>query len=119
MLETRQAFKEGSIVSVKLQNEGGVLTAALGGEIDHHTVKEMREAIDEAIERIRPAVLLLDVRQVGFMDSSGIGLVMGRYRLLHPMGGKIVIVGAAGKLEKIMRIGGLEKIAEFSKEDVK
>ena len=103
-------------MAVRLNFEDGVLRAVLDGEIDHHSVQQMRREIDDAIVRTSPKTLGLDVRRVSFMDSSGIGLVMGRYRLLHGMGGKIVISGAAGKLEKILRIGGLEKIASFEKE---
>ena len=103
-------------MAVRLNFEDGVLRAVLDGEIDHHSVQQMRREIDDAIVRTSPKTLVLDVRRVSFMDSSGIGLVMGRYRLLHGMGGKLVISGAAGKLEKILRIGGLEKIASFEKE---
>ena len=103
-------------MAVRLHYDDGVLRAVLSGEIDHHTVQQMRREIDDAIVRTSPKTLVLDVGRITFMDSSGIGLVMGRYRLLSGMGGRIVISGASGKLEKILRIGGLEKIASFEKE---
>lgn len=53
------------------------LTALLVGDIDHHTAKRLREEIDEKIEQMLPEVLVLDFGGVTFMDSSGIGLVMG------------------------------------------
>ena len=104
---------------VKTEVNQSTLRVSLSGEIDHHTVKSMREEIDSAIMRTSPEVLEIDMKKISFMDSSGIGLVMGRYRLMKDCGGKIVITGATGKLQKIMRIGGLEKIAEIKKEEIK
>ena len=70
-------------MGVTLSNQDGVLTAALTGDIDHHTARELRLAIDEAIERDKPGLLPLDFQGVDFMDSSGIGLVMGRYKVMQ------------------------------------
>ena len=65
---------------VKIEHTGQVLTAYLSGELDHHSAKEMREQIDSAVEINMPTLLILNFADVTFMDSSGIGLVMGRYR---------------------------------------
>ena len=63
-------------MSVKISVKGEVVTAYLSGELDHHSAREMREAIDSAIELNIPELLVLDFSGIGFMDSSGIGLVM-------------------------------------------
>lgn len=89
------------------------VTAYLSGEIDHHTAGEMRSEIDGAIERIQPLELILDFKDVTFMDSSGIGLVMGRYRMISPLGGKIKITGANSYITKVMRLAGLDKLANI------
>ncbi|MEG1774675.1 MAG: anti-sigma factor antagonist [Oscillospiraceae bacterium] len=65
------------------------LRVLLFGEIDHHSAIEMRRQIDEAAERHRPRNLVLDFGGVTFMDSSGIGLVMGRYKLVGGWGGGV------------------------------
>ena len=76
-------------MSVQLSYKEGVLTARLSGEIDHHSAREMREAIDDTAQKVKPACLRLDFSQVPFMDSSGIGLVLGRVRLLGGPGGAV------------------------------
>ena len=67
-------------MSVRTETNGKILTAYLDGEIDHHSAKNMRETIDAAIAELMPEMLVLDFKDVSFMDSSGIGLVMGRYK---------------------------------------
>ncbi len=72
---------------INLKSEGEILIAEIIGEIDHHTARVLREEIDTKIIRTTPTVLVLDFEKVTFMDSSGIGLIMGRYKLIHPMNG--------------------------------
>ena len=72
---------------VELKQEPQKLTAFLSGELDHHHAKEIRETIDFAVREQYPPVVVLDFRQVSFMDSSGIGLIMGRSRLMEEYGG--------------------------------
>ena len=84
-------------MSVEIKVTGEVVTALLSGELDHHTARIMREAIDNAIELNMPTALVLDFKDVSFMDSSGIGLVMGRYRNLMKFGAELHITGASLK----------------------
>ena len=58
-----------------------VLTAVLSGEIDHHTAQGMREEIDFTVNQSKPKKLILSFEHVGFMDSAGIGLIIGRYKI--------------------------------------
>lgn len=95
------------------------VTAFLEGEIDHHTASSLRMEIDDAIQRNKPKTLKLDFSDVTFMDSSGIGLVMGRFRTIQPLGGKLVVSNLSPQIYKIMQLAGLEKIVKLSKrEDV-
>ena len=103
-------------MGVTLSNQDGVLTAALTGDIDHHTARELRLAIDEAIERDKPGLLLLDFQGVDFMDSSGIGLIMGRYKLIQTWGGGVTIANLPPKLEKIVSLSGLRDLCTIVKE---
>ncbi|MBQ1279031.1 MAG: anti-sigma factor antagonist [Clostridia bacterium] len=98
-------------MAVEINAKGEVLTAYLKGELDHHSAAQMRTEIDLAIERNMPELLVLDFSGVSFMDSSGIGLVMGRYRILSRRGAKLHISGAAPNIYKVMRLAGLERLA--------
>ena len=103
-------------MSLKLETDVDVLTAYLGGEIDHHTARELRESIDEAANEQKPGKLLLNFREVTFMDSSGIGLVMGRYRLMRELGGELRVTGVPSHIKKVMRLSGLDKLAVLEPE---
>ncbi len=100
-------------MSVKINVTGEVVTAYLGGELDHHTAKEMREAIDNAVELNMPTLLILDFKDVNFMDSSGIGLVMGRYRNLVKTGAELHITQAPPQIYKILKLAGIERLAKL------
>jgi len=86
------------------------ITVRLAGEIDHHTARSMREQIDSAIDRSRPDTLYLDFSGVNFMDSSGVGLIMGRYRAVRLYGGALELVGLSPQIEKITRLAGLDRL---------
>lgn len=100
-------------MSVEINVTGEVVTAYLSGELDHHTAKDMRESIDNAIELNMPSLLVLDFSGVTFMDSSGIGLVMGRYRNLQKTGASLHISGASPSIYKVMKLAGIEKLAKL------
>ena len=96
-----------------LQN--GQLTIALTGEIDHHRAKGYITAITGKIEAYNPNICVLDFHDVTFMDSSGIGLVMGRYRLLSKTGAELHISGMSEQIYKVMKLAGIEKLAKLDK----
>lgn len=98
-------------MAVEINVKGEVLTAYLKGELDHHTAAEMRADIDSAVELNMPELLILDFSGISFMDSSGIGLVMGRYRNLARRGAKLHISGASPNIYKVMKLAGLERLA--------
>ena len=100
-------------MSVKISVKGEVVTAYLGGELDHHSAREMRETIDTAIELNMPTLLVLDFSAVSFMDSSGIGLVMGRFRNLQRSGAQMHITGTSPQITKVMRLAGIGRLAKM------
>ena len=106
-------------MSVKIEFENEVLLCRLCGEIDHHTTLPIRLDIDDRIENCRPKTVILDFSDVTFMDSSGIGLVMGRYKLLNEFGGVLEITGLSNNSYKVMRLAGLDRIANIKKGDKK
>lgn len=103
-------------MAVIIERVGELVTARLEGEIDHHTAKAMREQIDEAIEFNMPSLLILDFSKVSFMDSSGIGLVMGRYKALQKNGAALSVVNLSPNIYKVMKLAGLERLAKLEKE---
>ena len=106
-------------MAVKMENRGGELVAHLSGELDHHTAQGMREAVDAAVERFMPRRLRLDFQGVSFMDSSGVGLVMGRYRLMNSMGGALLIEGASERIGRMMKLAGLDRLNIWEAEEAK
>ena len=95
---------------LKLYAEGKRVTAYLIGEIDHHGAGSLREEIDGMLERIRPDTLILDFRDVTFMDSSGIGMVLGRNRKMEFLGGKTYVTGISPSVDRIFSMSGLYRI---------
>ena len=102
-------------MSVKIEFSDEILLCKLNGEIDHHTTLPIRLDIDERIETCRPQTVILDFSNVTFMDSSGIGLVMGRYKILNELGGTLEVTGLSDNSYKVMRLAGLDRIANIKK----
>ncbi len=98
---------------VRISVKGEVVSAYLEGELDHHNAAEMRTAIDSAIELNMPSLLILDFSAVSFMDSSGIGLVMGRFRNLQRTGAALHITGTSPQIYKVMKLSGIERLAKL------
>ncbi len=98
-------------MSVQLSYRDGVLMARLSGEIDHHAAREMREAIDDTAQKVKPACLRLEFSQVPFMDSSGIGLILGRVRLLQYWRGRVVLCGLSAQLGRMVELAGIGSLA--------
>jgi len=94
-------------MAVDIINAGERITAGLFGDIDHHSVIGIRSEIDAALENSTPQMLILDFKDVNFMDSSGIGLILGRMRILEGFGGRLLIKNATGHVEKIIKLAGL------------
>lgn len=95
---------------LKIYNDGKRVTAALSGDIDHHAARNMRTELDDVIARSRPELLILDLGEVGFMDSSGIGLILGRQRSVRAAGGELLIKNARPDVAEVIRISGLGQL---------
>ncbi len=106
-------------MSVKIEVSGDVTIAYLSGELDHHSAKPMREEIDAAIESNMPTLLVLDFKDITFMDSSGIGLVMGRYKILSKNGAELAVTNPSSQIYKVMQLAGLTRLAKIEKGGMK
>ena len=107
-------MKEREVLQVRINKNETTITAFLSGDIDHHSAKPIREEIDNEIDEFKPSLLVLDFGEVTFMDSSGIGLVMGRFRKMQTYGGEIQIANTPLYIAKVMRISGIEKLAKIT-----
>lgn len=90
------------------------VSALLSGEIDHHTAAAMRADIDAAAVAQQPKILRLDFEDVTFMDSSAVGLVMGRYRLLQGWQGRLEVTNLSERDYKMMRLAGMQALCTLS-----
>ena len=95
---------------VTIQLENPCLTAVLDGEIDHHCARSLREEIDQAILDYEPHQLRLDFEKVTFMDSSGIGMIIGRYKTVSALGGTLSIACPSKEADRILSISGIYRI---------
>lgn len=98
-------------MNVTIESSGNLIIAYLIGEIDHHSSALIREKIDNTLSFKKPQHLILDFKNVTFMDSSGIGLVMGRYRLMQNFRGTLEIRNVTAQTKKLMELAGLGSIA--------
>ena len=99
---------------VKFSEDGRVLTAHICCEIDHHTAKPVRERIDRALFEKKPNTLVLDFSEVAFMDSSGLGLIIGRAECADAVGATVKVDGASRTISRLLRLGGLERVKNLT-----
>ena len=93
--------------------EGKQLTVALAGEIDHHCAKAYIYSIAAKIEAYTPEICVLDFRDVTFMDSSGIAVVINALRNMAQIEGKLVLTGIAPQPLRVFHASGIDKIVEI------
>lgn len=91
-------------------HKGNTLIAALSGEIDHHSAESIRIKIDNKLDELGEINLLFDFYDVNFMDSSGIGVVIGRYKKISEYGGHVGIINLKPEIKRIFELGGLFRI---------
>ena len=98
-------------MSVRIELSDDKLIAYLEGELDHHAAAPIRQQIDEAILEHKPKKLIIDFEALSFMDSSGIGLVMGRYKTASEVGATLTVQNISAQVYKVMRLSGIDRIA--------
>jgi len=86
------------------------LIVYMSGELDHHSAEEVRNIIDDRLERDSYNKLIMDFGDVTFMDSSGIGVVIGRYKKLHMKNGKVCVTNIKSSVKRVFELSGMFKI---------
>ncbi len=97
-------------MQIKLIPEKKAILVKTDAEMDHHIVSDMRRKIDTKIKSSNAVNVIFDFSELDFMDSSGIGMIMGRYKLTRILGGKIVVFGIKKQVVRIMEMSGINKL---------
>jgi len=90
----------------------GTVTVRLDGDLDHHTAAGIREELDRLIADPAVTRLIFDLSGLGFMDSSGIGMMLGRYKLMARRGGSVAVKSGGSQVDRMMELSGLYRIME-------
>ncbi len=93
---------------------GEILMVNLFGELDHHAAAKVRRDIDEMLQFYGSRKLIMDFEKVTFMDSAGIGVILGRYRKLQPVGGQVAITACSPKIRSILNMAGVFSIIKYA-----
>ncbi|MFP3156488.1 anti-sigma factor antagonist [Lachnospiraceae bacterium ZAX-1] len=97
----------------KYEQEKGSLTVCMPRELDHHQANMLKVQIDDLLSSSNAQTLIMDFKDTAFMDSSGIGVILGRYKSMHYRSGKLVAVHLSDQVDKIFKMSGLHKIVEI------
>lgn len=99
------------------QVQENCLTIYLPKEVDHHNAEEMKKCADSIIEKEHIKYVIFDFAGTDFMDSSGIGVIMGRYRTICLIGGEVWAVHTNARIKKILTMSGVTKIMQIYEEE--
>ncbi|CAM3780248.1 anti-sigma F factor antagonist [Cohnella lubricantis] len=97
-------------LQVELEQHRNVLIVRLRGELDHHTAEVVRFKMEDAILRGRCEHVVLSLKELQFMDSSGLGVILGRYKLIKSRGGKMVVCDIHASVKRLFELSGMFKI---------
>lgn len=93
------------------------LTLRISEEIDENTTEKLRRKIDNEITRFLPRKVIFDFSDVSFMDSAGIGMLLGRYKIIRMLGGQLELINVNRQIEKVFEISGILRIIPTNKEE--
>ena len=92
---------------------GGTLTLRFSGELDHHFAREALGALSERIDAFLPRTCVLDLRELSFMDSSGVALILRAEREMRDLRGQLILEHVPEQPMRVLRAAGLQRLAEF------
>ena len=102
-------------MKIKVNLKGNTLIATLSGELDHHTAKEVKDTVENVIMNKSVTNLIFDLSSLSFMDSSGIGVVIGRYKLIKSIGGKVAVINTSPYVDRLLTMSGIKRIISVFK----
>nr|WP_276521903.1 anti-sigma F factor antagonist [Geobacillus stearothermophilus] len=104
-------------LAIDLEVKQDVLIVRLSGELDHHTAEELREQVTDVLENRGIRHIVLNLRQLTFMDSSGLGVILGRYKQIKNVGGQMVVCAVSPTVKRLFDMSGLFKIIRFEADE--
>lgn len=100
---------------IDFKSKGNLLLVELSGELDHHSAQEVRVKVDDRLDRFDVKKLIFDFSEVTFMDSSGIGVIIGRYKKLSIRSGVVAIANIPNAIKRIFDLSGIFKVIKVYK----
>mgnify|MGYP001851744776 FL=1 len=97
-------------MKISYQKEDKQLLVEITEEIDHHVAEKLRRKVDDEITRYMPRKTIFDFSRVSFMDSAGIGMIIGRYKMMKLIGGSLEIINISQTVRRILEMSGINKI---------
>jgi stage II sporulation protein AA (anti-sigma F factor antagonist) len=97
-------------LAIDLEIKHSVLCIRLVGELDHHTAEELRTRVTMSLEKNKINHIVLNLEHLGFMDSSGLGVILGRYKQIKNAGGEMVVCSISPAVKRLFEMSGLFKI---------
>ncbi|MCF6093472.1 anti-sigma F factor antagonist [Microaerobacter geothermalis] len=100
-----------------LEKREHVLVVRLSGELDHHTADHLREKVETVIEKEDITHVILSLEELSFMDSSGLGVILGRYKKISQKGGEMVVCSVHPTIYRLFELSGLFKILRIEENE--
>lgn len=102
--------ERGKTMTITYSIKKGSLIAKISGEVDHHTSETIRDKLDREFIKHNVKNIVFDFSGIQFMDSSGIGVIMGRYKNVKERGGQVGVYNVAPQVDRVLQLSGLYKI---------
>jgi stage II sporulation protein AA (anti-sigma F factor antagonist) len=99
-------------ISMQIRQQGDVLIARLGGELDHHTADKVKGHLEQQLAKGHTKHLVVNLAGMHFMDSSGLGVLIGRYKQIKQLGGQMKVSNVDPAIYRIIEMSGLFKIIQ-------
>jgi len=99
-------------LSAEIKHYRDVVVVSLQGELDHHSAEHIRNQLDESLQKQQVHHMLMNLEHLKFMDSSGIGVILGRYKLVKSKGGRMMLCSVSQPVQRLLELSGLFKIVD-------
>ena len=106
----KKFYERQIIMQLKFKKVRQTLVITLGGDLDHHNAASVREEIDRKFSDSKAKNLVFNLSKLQFMDSSGLGILIGRYKSVSAIGGKAAIISPSHTAKRLITLAGLHKI---------
>lgn len=104
-------------LKIQMERKQHVLCIRLIGELDHHSAEELRTQVNIVMNQYPVDSLLLNLEKLDFMDSSGLGVILGRYKQMVQLGGEMVVCGISPAVNRLFQMSGIYKIIRLVEDE--